>query len=190
MLRSFKARLLIVILIITIVSMGMQLNQSTKEIIVPVLSFILKDYEVEKKAALLWENLGLQPARPVIPVMTEPFAVPCESYEIEKSYGWYWNQDTNRQEFLPGIRLSVPNNSLIKAAKEGTVVEIAVKNEERSVLIKHTDNLYSYYEGLKEVLVDLNSQVKQGEVLGKSSGYLYFELRSEDGPLNPASIFK
>lgn len=190
MLKSFKARLLIVIIITTIVSMGMQLNNNTKEIIVPILSFILKDYEVEKKAALLWENLGLQPTRTEIPVMTEPFTQPCESYEIEKSYGWYWNQDTNRQEFLPGVKLTVQDNSLVKAAQEGRVVEIGVKDEERSILIKHSDNLYSYYEGLKEVLVDLNSQVKQGEVLGKSSDYLYFELRSEDGPLNPVSIFR
>lgn len=190
LLKTFKVRLLIVIVITTMVSLGMQLNNSTREVLTPVLTFMLKDYEVERKAALLWENLGLKPTRPVIPVITEPFVLPCEFHEIEKSYGWYWNQDTNRQEFLPGVHLSLQDNSLVKATREGTVVELGVKNEERTILIKHTDNLYSYYAGLKEVLVDMNTQVKQGEVLGKSSDYLYFELRSEDGPLNPVSIFR
>ena len=57
--------------ITTIVSMGMQFKTiTTKEIIVPLSRLILKDYEVEKKRALLWENLGLQPTRTEIQVMT------------------------------------------------------------------------------------------------------------------------
>lgn len=190
MLKSFRVRLLVVIVITTMVSLGMQLNNSTREILTPVLTFMLQDYEVEKKAALLWENLGLKPTKSVIPVINEPFSSPCESYQVEKHYGWYWNQDTGRQEFLPGVQLVLSDNSLVKAAREGIVTEIGSKNDERTIVIKHSDNLYSYYAGLKEVLVDTNDKVKQGEVLGKSSDYLYFELRSEDGPLNPVSIFK
>lgn len=173
----------------TIISLGMQLNNNTREIITPVLSFILKDYAVEEKLALMWENSSLKQNKSVIPVMTDPFITPCEKYQIDKNYGWYWNQNTKKQEFSPGIQLAMEDNSLIKAVREGVVIEVKNKKNGRTVIIKHTSNLFSYYEGLKEVFIGVNDKVKQGDILGKSSDYFYFELRSEDGPLNPISIF-
>ncbi len=186
---TFRVRLLIVIVITTLVSLGMQMNNNTREVITPILSFMLKDYNVEKKAALLWENLGIEPMAPIVPVMTETFSPPCETYEIDKGYGWYWNQDTKKQEFLPGVQLAVPNNSLVKAVMEGTVSELGSEDGGRTILVEHANGLYSYYAGLKEVLVDEKAKVNQGEVLGKCSPALYFELRGEDGPVNPLSIF-
>lgn len=186
---NFKARLLIVIVITMLVSLGMQTNHNTRGVIKPVLSFMLQDYGFEEKVALLGENLGLKLTPPPVPVMTETFSIPCEIYEIDKEYGWYYNQKNKKQEFLPGVQLSVPKNSLVKAALSGTIKEISTQDGARNILIEHTEGLYSYYAGLKEVLVEEAAKVEQGEVLGKCSTTLYFELRGEDGPLNPASIF-
>lgn len=189
MIKSFKFRLLAVILITTLVSLGMQLNNNTREVLTPVLSFMLKDYEVEKKVLVMWENSKFSRNIPISPVMTDTFAAPCENFQIERDYGWYLNKNTHKQEFFPGVNLLVADNSLVKAVMGGTVIELGGNGESRIVIIKHADNLYSHYEGLKEVLVELDSLVKQGEVLGKSQERIYFELRSGDGPLNPVSIF-
>lgn len=187
--RNFKVRLLIVIVITTLVSLGMQTNHNTRGVIKPVLSFMLKDYGVERKVALLGENLGLKLTAPPVPVMTETFSPPCEVYEIDKEYGWYYSQENKKQEFLPGVKLKVPNNTLVKAALSGTVKKMGLKDGKRNIVIEHAEGLYSYYDGLKEVLVEENALVSQGEVLGKCSTTLYFELRGEDGPINPQSIF-
>ncbi len=189
MFKSFKFRLLVVVVITTLVSLGMQLNNNTQAILTPVLSFMLKDYEIEKKVLVMWENSKLKSGIPVSPVTTETFASPCESFQIEQNYGWYLNRTSQKQEFSPGVNLSVPDNSLIKAVMGGKVIELGGDNNSRSVLVQHADNLFSHYEGLKEVLVEKDALVKQGEVLGKSQEKVYFELRSEDGPLNPVSIF-
>lgn len=189
MFKHFKFKLLAVIVITTLVSLGMQINNNTREIITPVLSFMLKDYEVEKKILVMLENSKLKPEIHKVPVMTETFSSPCETFQVEKNYGWYYNPNTKKQEFSPGVYLITPDNSLVKAVMGGTVSNLAGDNDSRNITIKHGDNLYSYYAGLKEILIEENSTISQGEVLGKSSEYLYFELRSEEGPLNPVSIF-
>ncbi|NLJ73148.1 MAG: M23 family metallopeptidase [Syntrophomonadaceae bacterium] len=189
MFKHFKIKLLAIIVVATLVSVGFQVNNHTREIITPVLSFMLKDYEIEKKILVMLENSKIKPEIPTVPAMTDSFSTPVENYTIQKNYGWYYNANTKKQEFSPGIYLSVSKNSLVKSVMGGTVNSISGEKDSRNITIKHGDNLYSHYKGLKEVLIEEDSPINKGEVLGKSSDYLYFELKSEEGPLNPVTIF-
>ena len=56
-------------------------------------------------------------------------------------------------------------------------------------MIQHEQNYISSYSGLKEVLVEVGDQVEKSDVLGKTSEYLYFELKDADGAVNPGNLF-
>ena len=70
----------------------------------------------------------------------------------------------------------------------GSVAE--VQAETGTVRIKHTDALESIYGGLKEIEVSQGGKVDVNQAIGKTGERFYFELRSQDGPVNPQSIFK
>ncbi len=72
----------------------------------------------------------------------------------------------------------------------GKVDKITIDGEQRSIRIKHDNGQVSLYEGLKEILVNENDQIILDSVLGKSGQNLYFELRDDNGPVDPQFIFK
>ena len=66
------------------------------------------------------------------------------------------------------------------------------------VQIKHENDIISSYQSLSEVSVKVGSQVKQGDVIGKSGksnleadlgNHLYFELMIKDMNVNPEDYF-
>ena len=93
------------------------------------------------------------------------------------------------QEFYPGVLLIVKENTLVRPVLAGEVVEVSRQEDARTILIKHSPDLFSYYQGLQEVLVRENQHIDQRQILGKTGKNLYFELRDEDGPLDPHSLF-
>lgn len=64
------------------------------------------------------------------------------------------------------------------------------------VIIRHCNGMESYYAHLSKILVDINDEVKEGQVigLGGSTGrsvspHLHFEMRYLDRVLNPLEVF-
>ena len=52
MLGSFKTRLLIVIVIVTLAGLAMQSNNGSREVVEPVIAYVMKDYQIETKKRL------------------------------------------------------------------------------------------------------------------------------------------
>lgn len=189
MLGSFKTRLLIVVVIVTLAGLGMQSNNGSREVVEPVIAYVLKDYGVEKKIATFVHNV--RDNRSVISVSgNAAMQLPCEYLELTQKYGWYWDPAEQKQSFYPGLSLEVKENTLVKPVMAGRVAKISRNNEGRTVLLQHDDEVYSLYGGLKEVLVEEKAEVELDDTLGKCGNSLYLEMRNQDGPLNVNYLFE
>lgn len=183
----FKIRLLIVIVLAAVVGMIMQSSSSSKEVVEPVLQYIMEtDYNIEEVFSgfiHIPDGNGVSS----LPASTEAvLKMPCDFVDIERSYGWHWSSEQKKQEFCPGMYLHVNENTSVKPILTGSVEETG----NGTVRIKHAGNMVSIYGGLKEIKVSQGSKVEVDQIIGKTSDSFYFELRSEDGPVNPQSIFK
>jgi murein DD-endopeptidase MepM/ murein hydrolase activator NlpD len=170
----------------------MQSQHSSKKIIEPVIKYVLKDYGLEQNIAVFINNLKNPDNETVVPTTTEKqgLQVPCNYTGIEHKYGWHWDIPGKQQVFSPGIRLSVSQNSLVKPIGKGQVIEIAEDIEGRAILIKHDEDFYSFYACLEEILVEEDMVVSPDTNIGKTGESLYFEIRNQDGPLNPNILFE
>ncbi len=190
--RSFKVRLLGVIVLVAVVGFIMQSGQSSRQLVEPVLEYMMDNkYDVGKLITRYVNIPGVADLTNALPVAGENLLrQPCEFIDIEHSYGWHWNQEERKQKFSPGVYFKVKDNTTVRPILGGEVMEVGSLAEAGTVLIKHDGDLYSYYGGLKEILVDKGSAVQVNESIGKTGESFYFEVRGKDGPVNPRSIFK
>ena len=189
MLGSFKTRLLIVIVIVTLAGLAMQSNNGSREVVEPVIAYVMKDYQIEKKAATFIHNIRENST--LVPVSGDAaMQLPCEYLELTQKYGWHWNPEEQQQSFYPGLSLKVKENTLVRPVMAGTVEKISVDDRGRTVLLRHNDQMQSLYGGLKEVLVEEKSMVDLDDTLGKSGSSLYLEMRNQDGSLNVNYLFE
>lgn len=191
MLGSFRIRLLIVIAIIAIVGFLWQSSENSRQIVEPVLRYVMStDYDIEKITLGWFNNFNTPETHQAVPAAASTtLQAPCPMLGIQRNYGWYYNKDQKKQEFYPGITLKVDNSTLVKPVMKGKVEKISGQGGERKVLIKHDNEISSLYGGLKEVLVEEKQAVDIDKTLGKTGTTFYFEIRNQDGPLNPQSIF-
>jgi len=98
-----------------------------------------------------------------------------------------------------GIDISAPIGTPVYAAAEGIVIKSEyVKNGYGNlIIIKHRDNLFTYYGHLSKIIAKSGDRVSQSEVIGKvgntgrSTGpHLHFEVRRGDTALDPADFIK
>ncbi len=191
MLGSFRIRMLVVIVIAALAGLSMQSEHSSKKIVEPVIKYVMKDYGVQDNMARYLSKLkDKETAETVSVSSTTALQQPCDYANIEREYGWYWNEDTQQQEFFPAVLMNVEENSTVKPIYEGRVVDISSDERGITVLIDHGGSLYSSYGGLKEVLVEKERDVDKDTIIGRSSRELYFQMTSIDGPLNPNKLFE
>jgi murein DD-endopeptidase MepM/ murein hydrolase activator NlpD len=189
MLGSFKTRLLMVIVIVTLAGLAMQSNNGSREVVEPVIAYVMKDYQIEKKIATFVHNI--RENSNLVPVSGDvAMQLPCEYLELEQKYGWYWDPKEQKQSFYPGISLKVKENTLVRPVMTGTVEKISKDDKGRTVLLRHDDQIYTLYSGLKEVLVEEKNTVDLDDALGKCGSSLYLEMRNQDGPLNVNYLFE
>lgn len=191
MLGSFRVRLLVVIVIVTLAGLSMQSGRNSRDIVEPVINYVLKDYGIQDKLATYTSQFRENQGSETLPAASsQTLQLPCAFDEIEQKYGWYWNQEARRQEFFPAVIVKVEMNSVVKPVMDGTVADIKKDDRGRTVLIDHGGGLLSSYGGLQEVLVEVGKPVKQNDTLGKTGDKLYFQMTSENEPLNPNTLFE
>ncbi|SHG78779.1 Peptidase family M23 [Thermosyntropha lipolytica DSM 11003] len=190
MLGSFRWRMLLALLLAIFASLSLQSGHSSQKVVEPALRYILRDYGVEDKIISLLQ--GKEHEDEVLPASADTikWQKPCDFLYVEKPYGWYWNEKSKRQEFSPGIKCKVKNNSPVKPVMKGIVEEIGENDKGRYLLLRHDDAFFSLYGGLKEILVQKGDKVDKDDILGKSTDFLYLEIRDEEGPINPESIIE
>ncbi|HWP97198.1 MAG TPA: M23 family metallopeptidase [Syntrophomonadaceae bacterium] len=190
MLSRFKLRLLLVILVVAMASISMRSNEN-RSYVKPVLEYVLHDYGIEQKIHAWSQSISSKPEEKSVTAFNgQELQVPCAYLSVQQAFGWYWNSTAGQQQFSSGLRLKVPENTVVKPVTKGRVVELGNDDSGRTVLLQHGQNLYSLYGGLKEVLVDQSSSVAVDQALGKSGSSLYLEIRGPDGPLDPQSLLE
>ncbi len=120
-----------------------------------------------------------------------------DSTDEEKQNALIYYNDTYMQN--SGILYKSSESFDVLTILDGTVVNL--KKDEvlgNVVEVKHSNNLISTYEGLKEVNVKKDQLLKQGDIIGKSGklelgesleNALLFELINEGKYVNPLNYF-
>ena len=189
MLGSFRIRMLAVVIIVVIVGLIVQSGHSSSDYVRLALSdYVLKDYHLQEQVAELVNNFN-KVSEPIPVISLTSLQPPCKIIEVEQGFGPYLNEKSNKPGFSPGVSVVVEPNTLVRPVLPGKVVELSWEKNEGRVLIQHEQNYFSSYSGLKEVLVEEGDQVKRNDILGKTSEYLYFELKDADGAVNPGNLF-
>lgn len=125
----------------------------------------------------------------------EPLIVPV-SGQIGKPFGWIVQSDQSRV-FHEGITIITAEGTPIKAALGGTVCRIS--NEEelgRVINISSENGIMIRYAYCKEILVNLNDEVRAGQVIAKvgktgKARYpqLFFSVSVNGQITDPARLF-
>lgn len=104
-----------------------------------------------------------------------------------------------RQTFHKGIDIAAPAGTPVYAAEDGFVARAEfVKNGYGNlVVLKHADNIATYYGHLSAIVAKGDARVKKGELIGKvgstgrSTGpHLHFEVRRGDQALDPEGYIR
>jgi len=104
-----------------------------------------------------------------------------------------------RNTFHRGIDIAAPEGTPVYAAEDGVVVkaEFVRSGYGNLVVIKHADNVATYYGHLSKFEVKNGRSVKRGDLIarigstGKSTGpHLHFEIRRGDQALDPEQFIR
>ncbi len=114
------------------------------------------------------------------------FVTPAKGAYITKSFGV---QDANTSSFHYGIDLKVEPDENICSVASGEITEIATNEEYGSyIIIKHSDEIFTLYAHLNEILPDVGSKVEAGQAIARANtenNTVYFEIKKGDTYLNP-----
>ena len=104
-----------------------------------------------------------------------------------------------RQTFHKGIDIAAPAGTPVYAAGDGVVskAEFVKSGYGNLIVVKHADNIATYYGHLSAIGVSSGTRIRQGELIGrvgstgKSTGpHLHFEVRRGDQALDPESFIR
>jgi len=118
-----------------------------------------------------------------IPIIKDKaFIWPVEG-KIINAYGEFGNK---------GIDIEVNPGSEVVATCSGTVIYTGITAKyQETIIIKHTDNLYTIYGHDMEILAKKGEGVKKGQIIARiKSGtqkkrYFHFEIRIGENPVDP-----
>ena len=105
---------------------------------------------------------------------------------------------TKKDGFHTGIDIANKSGTPIAAAFSGSIYECS-SNEAYGnyILMRHSDNLFTFYGHLESVNVREGMNIRRGEIIGYmgSTGYstgphLHFEIRIEGIRVDPAYVLK
>jgi len=124
-------------------------------------------------------------------------SVPLFDWPVEDarlSRGFMPNGTRKRKKPHLGIDLAAPKGTAILAAQSGTVIYAGkeFKGYGKLIMIENGNGWATLYAHLDKILVSEGQKVRQGEVIaamgntGRSTGnHLHFEIRREQGPIDP-----
>lgn len=115
---------------------------------------------------------------------------PLENYTITSRFGKRSNG------IHTGLDFNAVQGTAIRAAASGTVVYSGYKGSYGNlVIIDHGNEFQTYYAQCKDLNVEANEKVEQGDIIatvgstGNSTGpHLHFETRNRKNPVNPEII--
>lgn len=133
------------------------------------------------------------------------FVMPVANATVLKNYSateLQYNKALNEWSIHKAMDLSTEIGANVVACYDGTVVNIASDILDGTVItIDHGNNLKTVYKSLSEdVKVELNQQVKKGEIIGRASSsstgeatdsaQVHFEVWKDDALVDPAGYIQ
>lgn len=135
---------------------------------------------ISKVAARLDYLESIPSSYPVYGTITSPFGT------RKNPFGYSY-------EFHPGIDISVPIGTPVKAAGKGVVTYAGwLAGYGKVVIIDHGYGIESVYGHNSQILVKVGQSVKRGDIIAKSGNtgrstgpHVHFEVRVNGNPVNP-----
>ena len=93
---------------------------------------------------------------------------PADQGIVSTHFGPYQVPDTKLKGDMPGIEISLPVGSNIKAVADGVVSAIFDLGTGQTIVVRH-GKYFTTYSNLASVSVDKGQQIKAGKVLGKAT---------------------
>lgn len=156
-------------------------NETTAELISQIDQKTQSLQDLISKVAARLDYLNSIPsAYPVYGTITSPFGMRKSPF----GYG---------SEFHPGIDISVPVGTPVKAAGKGVVTYAGwLTGYGNAVIIDHGYGIESVYGHNSEILVKVGQSVKRGDIIAKSGNtgrstgpHVHFEVRVNGNPVDP-----
>lgn len=118
---------------------------------------------------------------------------PLESYTVSCEFGYRDNPISGKYGFHTGLDMAADEGTPIKAAYSGIVTETGYTDIRGNyVILEHSDNTVTAYYHCKEVLCEIDDNVRQGQTIalvgstGWSTGpHLHFEVIINGVHCNP-----
>ena len=171
---------------------------SSEGALVPTFTESVQDYNFLRSADLI--SLRSHFSRRLQPVTDKPAAWPVAG-RLMGGFGSRMNpfSDEGGREFHPGVDISAPTGTPVKATANGIVIEgrYTSGGYGRLVVIEHGGGFQTYYAHLSRVSVQVGQEVHRGDTVGLvgSSGrttapHLHYEVRMGGGPVDPYRFMK
>lgn len=185
---SFKTRLLVVIVIITLVGYSLQSGYGSRTWIEPVLRMVFyEDQWANRLVAAIGEYL---PGYQTPAVVSDQFLqLPCAYTGIIRSFGSTWDVQQEEPVLFPGVILQVDPNTVVRPVLAGKVILVEGEGSDYKVVVRHEGGLGSEYGKLAGVKVKTGMNVNKGTILGRCDEEFYFAINSPEGPLDPGQLF-
>lgn len=89
----------------------------------------------------------------------------------------------------PWQEYATETDAPVRAALDGIVAAVGENaNGEWTAMINHADGLQTIYAFMEEADVRVGEELLAGSIVGRASGRLYFEARSDGAAIDPAEV--
>lgn len=192
--RLLKQTIIAVLIFISLLSIKLIDNRFDKNLVASIQGGLNKsfNYKDTYRHVVAWgEKIVLQGDK-VVSVLNikssgrNSFLLPMAGNIV----GNFMEKDTEGGNVIKGILIE-GDNDRVMAAQEGVVLDI---NNNKSlghyIVIKHKGELLSVYKYLEEVNVEINQKVEKGDLIGKTTKTLLYEIWLRKEPVDPMDYFK
>jgi len=145
----------------------------------------------------IWTPNRLNPYKIPVDSLPDSVKIDCRRFSIPVPGVVTSNFGPRRYRYHYGTDLSVKVGDSVKACFSGRIriIDYEARGYGHYVVIRHENGLESVYAHLSKVLVELDQNVRSGELIalagntGRSTGpHLHFETRYLGNAINPATI--
>lgn len=125
-----------------------------------------------------------------------PSISPLRGGEISSGFGYRNSPFTGRREFHSGVDIAHNSGAPVHATAAGNVIYVGNQGAlGKTITIDHGFGIITRYAHLSSMSVDVDQQVRQGEVIGRvgstgrSTGpHLHYEVRVNDIPVDASKF--
>ncbi len=98
---------------------------------------------------------------------------------------------TAKSNYNKGVKLTVKNNYLVPAIKEGIVVFIGKKDGLNTIIVEQSDSIDTVYQNFSNINVSLYDYVKDNQILGEvKNNSLYLTFKKDGVEVDYKKIIK